>query len=65
MRRCIQSFLVFQLVVRSDVRCGDEIVEAHVDLINEIDFALDNDNTEDTEPIDQKASIFEVMFEEL
>ena len=42
----------------------EEMTEALVDLTNEINFAANNDINEDTEPVDQEASTFDVMFEE-
>ena len=41
------------------------MAEAVVDFANEISIALDDENTDNTEPIDEEASWCDTMFEEL
>ena len=49
----------------SDGRCEDEMTKALVDVASEINFAPDDDIVEDIESVDQDASTFDAMFEEL
>ena len=46
----------------SGVQREDKMVEALVDLANEINFAHDDNNVDDIKPIDQEASTCDTMF---
>ena len=65
-RRCIRSFIVFSTSGTGNGGLRkDKIVEALIDLANKINFAPDDNIVEDTKPVNQEASAFDAIFEEL